>query len=110
VCTVLLVAMYCGQELCESLFAPGHPVGLAGVFGHGGWIALPAAAAVGAALATALRVTQTLIELAALSHAARARVRPAQLRRPAPAISDWRLEPRSGVAAGRAPPPFYCLQ
>ncbi|MCW2954263.1 MAG: hypothetical protein JWQ48_3433, partial [Conexibacter sp.] len=50
-----LVAVYAGQELLEGLFATGHPSGLNGIFGDGGWWALPAALLVGGLLALALR-------------------------------------------------------
>ncbi len=41
-----LVAIYALQELLEELLASGHPGGFAGVFGHGGFWAVPVAAAV----------------------------------------------------------------
>src|ERR1700761_5061929 len=40
---VSLVVIYTGQELLEGLLATGHPAGLVGVFGYGGWWAIPAA-------------------------------------------------------------------
>ena len=46
-CTASLVAIFVCQELLEGLFATGHPAGLAGVFGYGGWWSIPAAIAVG---------------------------------------------------------------
>jgi hypothetical protein len=106
-CAAALLAAYCAQELLEGVFAAGHPGGLAGVFGAGGWLAVPLAALIGAALAAALRVADTLI--AAAARAGRA-LRPlthlASGHRPQPSLaSDWRLDPASGVAAGRAPPP-----
>jgi hypothetical protein len=51
VCAALLVVIFAGQELLEGLFATGHPAGLAGIFGYGGWWALPAAVCVGLVLA-----------------------------------------------------------
>ena len=36
-----LVVLYAGQELLEGLFAIGHPPEMIGVFGDGGWWALP---------------------------------------------------------------------
>jgi ABC-type xylose transport system permease subunit len=50
-CTGCLVAIFCCQEFLEGLFAAGHPAGLAGIFGYGGWWAIPAAACVGLVLA-----------------------------------------------------------
>jgi hypothetical protein len=53
-CTAALIAMYVVQELAEGALAAGHPGGLAGVVGHGGWIAAPLAVAVGGLVALAL--------------------------------------------------------
>ena len=41
VTTVGLLAIYAVQESLEELYASGHPTGFAGVFGHGGWWAIP---------------------------------------------------------------------
>lgn len=43
----VLIATYSMQELTEGLLASGHPVGLAGLFGHGGLIVFPLALIVG---------------------------------------------------------------
>ena len=51
VCSACLIAIYVTQELLEGLFAVGHPTGLAGVFGYGGWWSIPAALCVGLVLA-----------------------------------------------------------
>ena len=50
-CTCCLVAIYIAQELLEGFFALGHPGGLVGVFGYGGWWAIPAAVCVGLVVA-----------------------------------------------------------
>jgi hypothetical protein len=42
-----LVITYSVQELTEGLLASGHPAGLEGLFGHGGWIVFPLALVVG---------------------------------------------------------------
>jgi hypothetical protein len=52
-CSSCLVAIYMTQEFLEGLFATGHPGGLVGIFGYGGWWSIPAAAAVGLVLAAA---------------------------------------------------------
>jgi hypothetical protein len=49
-----LIAVYVLQEGFEGTFSPGHPAGLAGIFGHGGWTALPLAVAIGALIALVL--------------------------------------------------------
>jgi hypothetical protein len=50
-CSACLVAIFACQESLEGLFAAGHPAGLAGIFGYGGWWAIPAAVCVGLVLA-----------------------------------------------------------
>jgi hypothetical protein len=50
-----LFAVYCAQESIEGMVTAGHPGGLQGVIGHGGWIALPLALAVGLAIAMIMR-------------------------------------------------------
>ncbi len=105
-CAVTLLVIYCAQELLEGLFAPGHPAGIAGIVGHGGWIAAPVAALIGAALAATLKMAQTLIDLTVrVQLRRRGQDVPAPARRQSPRTTrDWRLDPQSGVAAGRAPP------
>src|SRR5215218_1108683 len=51
VAAACLVAVYTTQELVEGVLAPGHPAGVGGVFGHGGWLAMPLAVLVGAVVA-----------------------------------------------------------
>jgi hypothetical protein len=53
-CAASLIAIYVGQEMLEGLLATGHPGGLAGVLGYGGWWAIPIAACVGLVLAVVL--------------------------------------------------------
>ena len=50
-----LTAVYGIQELIEGLVSPGHPGGLEGVVGHGGWLALPLSILVGLAIALLTR-------------------------------------------------------
>jgi hypothetical protein len=50
-----LFTVYFVQESIEGLVFGGHPDGLAGVLGNGGWIALPLAIVLGLAVAFALR-------------------------------------------------------
>ena len=99
-----LVAIYVAQELLEGLFATGHPGGLGGVFGGGGWWALPSAALAGGLLALALRVEAAVAALLGAR-------RPAS-RRPLAAPPAWACveaavvlrAPLARSAAGRAPP------
>ncbi len=99
-----LVAVYSVQEFFEGLFAAGHPPGLAGIFGHGGWWSLPVAAAVSLIIVALLRVGRTLVQLAARSRRApRRRSRTVSLPRPAVLLLAGG-RPLAHAAAGRAPP------
>ena len=40
-CSACLVAIFVTQEFLEGLFATGHPTGLVGIFGFGGWWSIP---------------------------------------------------------------------
>ena len=51
ICAAALVAIYATQEFLEGLLATGHPGGLIGIFGFGGWWSIPAAACVALVLA-----------------------------------------------------------
>jgi hypothetical protein len=106
-CAAAILALYTAQEAAEGLLAAGHPAGLAGIFGHGGWLAVPLAAAAGIAIASALRISKRLeaaqapAALAALSRA---------LPRPQPALvvpapyAGVPGAPRARVGACRGPP------
>ncbi|MGI8430307.1 MAG: hypothetical protein ACR2OB_13640 [Solirubrobacteraceae bacterium] len=113
-CALVLWAIYCGQELLEGVLAGGHPTGVAGIVGHGGWIAAPVAVGLGGALAVALRLADTAIGLTARRSPPRrtatgtASVQPT-LSGSARDERDWRLGPYAGAAAGRAPPPAVAL-
>jgi hypothetical protein len=102
--TASLVAIYSAQELLEGVFAAGHPSGLPGLFGHGGWWSLAAAVVIGAALAALLRLGSAVVAAAARL-AARPRSRPAHSRpvRPRSALLTP-LGVLATAAAGRAPP------
>lgn len=99
-----LVAVYSLQELLEGFFAQGHPGGLAGIFGHGGWWAVPAAAVISLAVVSLLRVAGKLVRLAVRSRGTRRRrALPASFRPPF-ALLPVAAGPLAGAAAGRAPP------
>jgi len=55
-----LLAIYVSQELLEGLLSPGHPTGWAGVFGSGGWVAVPLACAFGVVVALGVRVARAV--------------------------------------------------
>jgi len=101
--TAGLVGIYAVQELLEGFFAAGHPAGLAGIVGHGGWWAAVVAVAVGAAIAAVLRAADAAVE-------AVRRAPPRVLRLPLdrqPLLAPFRsprLCPLASAHAGRAPP------
>jgi hypothetical protein len=95
-----LLAVYTGQELLEGLVSAGHADGLAGVFGHGGWIAVPLAVVVGTTLSLFVRPTSALVVRAARLPLVQAPARPF-------AWSGAVLVPAGAPArhlAGRGPP------
>jgi hypothetical protein len=104
-CSACLLAIYVSQELIEGLFATGHPAGLAGIFGYGGWWSIPAAACVGLVLAAMFHGTSWVLDELAKRHAiiARAAQRPAASPPPGD-LSLPRLAPLAGGWSGRGPP------
>ena len=106
VCSVCLVAIYVSQELLEGLFASGHPGGLAGVFGYGGWWSIPAAVCIGLVLAAILHGARWVLDEVARRGrgvlAGRAR-RLAGLLRPRD-VWPRRLSPLAGGWSGRGSP------
>jgi hypothetical protein len=99
-----LLAIYAVQELLEGLFAEGHPGGLAGLFGQGGWWAVLLALIVGAAIVAVLRAAGAIVTVAARLRRTRRAAR-ASSRAPRPhGVELPRIAPLAGAAAGRAPP------
>jgi hypothetical protein len=106
ICAASLAAIYIAQELLEGVFVPGHPHGLIGVFGYGGWWALPSAACVGMLLAAVFHGARWLLD-----EVARHRGHRLPLRRtaaPAPprprGVFAPRIAPLAGGWSGRGPP------
>ena len=103
IATVGLIAVYAVQESLEELYASGHPTGVAGVFGHGGWWAVPSAVVVAIGVVALLRVGR-----AVLRFAGRLATRPVRFRPPAPVVPAAVVlvapAPLARAAAGRAPP------
>jgi hypothetical protein len=97
-----LLAIYAVQETLEGFVVSGHPSGVAGVVGHGGWWAIPAAALVAGAVTAVLLLGRALLRIAA---AARSRLRRSFDRVLLPAgIVAAVVRPLARAAAGRAPP------
>jgi hypothetical protein len=94
-CTGALVGIFVCQELVEGMFAAGHPAGLIGVFGYGGWWALPAALCVGLVLAAVFHGARWVID----EVVRRCGDRPADSQRRTPAP----LRPRDAVVRAPAP-------
>jgi hypothetical protein len=101
-----LVAIFVTQELLEGVFATGHPAGLTGIFGYGGWWSIPAAACVGLVVASLFHGALWVVdEVAGRRAPSLAPLRRRRIRPQAP--RDLAL-PRSilgrGASRGRAPP------
>jgi hypothetical protein len=104
--TLVLLAVYAGQESLEGIFAPGHTAGILGVFGDGGLWSLPAAALVGAGVALWIRGSAHVVACVARLRARKApqpRLREVRRFVLRPALSVPR-SPLAASAAGRAPP------
>jgi hypothetical protein len=100
-----LLALYSCQELLEGMLSNGHPEGFDGVFGEGGWWAVPLSLICGLAIAAALRGARAAIRWV-VSRRRRPRT-PHERPTPAPRprrLTLPRLVPLAGAAAGRAPP------
>ena len=99
-----LTAIYVGQESVEGLLSPGHASGLQGVFGSGGWLAIPAAVAIGGLVAlVAVGAFELVAAVARRAGGHRRRANTRTLSRPAAALLP-RLSPLASSHAGRAPP------
>ncbi len=98
--TAGLIAIYAVQETLEGMVVAGHPGGVAGVFGQGGWWAVPVAALLAVAVVALLRAGNTVLRLASNVHATWPRV---PLVFP---VSPILLAPAplALAGAGRAPP------
>jgi hypothetical protein len=105
-CSACLIALYVTQELLESFFATGHPAGLVGVFGYGGWWSVPAAVCVGLVLAAVFHCASWLLHEVADWRArplTAARL-PLTRTRPPLTLPFPRLAPLAGGWSGRGPP------
>jgi hypothetical protein len=105
-CSLSLVAIYVSQELLEGVFATGHPAGLAGVFGYGGWWSIPVSVCVGLVLATIIHGARWALDAVARRTApGQPHVRRAD--RAMPRVCDALLPALTPLAdgwSGRGPP------
>jgi hypothetical protein len=102
--TAGLLAIYLVQETLEALSASGHPTGFAGLLGHGGFWAVPAAAAVALGVVAVLRLGRAVLRLASRLAPQAARLRGTRARLPF-SVALVAPTPLALAAAGRAPPP-----
>lgn len=104
--SLALIAIYAGQEFLEGLLASGHPAGLSGILGGGGWWAIPAAVAMGMAVALLLRGAHAVVGAVVRGRGRRPlSPRGALVKAPQPVpVALPRCAPLAGAAAGRAPP------
>jgi hypothetical protein len=106
-CSAALLTIFICQETLEGVLATGHPDGFAGVFGSGGWWAIPVSACVGLVLAAWFHGARWVLrEVARRTAAAR---RPIAAPEPATVLapgSVWRPAGVPVVAgwSGRGPP------
>lgn len=104
-CAACLLAIYVSQEFLEGLFVSGHPAGLAGIFGYGGWWSLPAALAVGLVLAAAFHgASWALDEVARLHRAGVPAPRPVSSPLGRHVVLTPRLAPLADGWSDRGPP------
>ena len=106
-CSAALVGIFTCQELLEGVFATGHVAGLAGVFGFGGWWAIPASLSIGLVVAAWLHGARWVLrEVARRRAAARPIVAaPSALVLPHPRLAVLApLQPLIDGASGRGPP------
>ena len=102
---VALLVAYSAQETLEGLLTSGHPGSVAGLVGHGGWTALPFAAAVALVIALLTRGARCALELAAEPRPAiRAPRTSFRISPSAAPQTPPRRAPALGGTAARAPP------
>lgn len=103
-CGVAVLALYAGQETLEGTLSSGHPRGLAGLLGAGGWTAVPLSALAGAVLALALRIVGEEPTLGVAFEVGLPRRTPLPAWAPSPEPPVQRRAPLARSGAERAPP------
>jgi hypothetical protein len=106
-----LLAIFCAQELTEGAVASGHPAGLAAVFAHGGWVALPLALAAGALCSLASLALQGVERNLVRRTLRRPRRRPPAVAEPHSSTAAWLPLAALNLAFGfaRRPPPLLSV-
>jgi hypothetical protein len=105
-CSAALITIFTCQEFLEGLFVAGHPAGVAGIFGYGGWWAIPIALCIGLVLAAILHGARWILdEVSRRWSRPRARSRRAAAAVRAPLVAQpRRLAPLADGWSGRGPP------
>jgi len=105
VCSTCLIAIFATQEFLEGLLATGHPTGMVGIFGYGGWWSIPAALCVGLVLAAVLHGARWVLDEVAQRRSLRPSVpaRPVALPRRSDVLLP-RISPLAEGWSGRGPP------
>jgi hypothetical protein len=104
-CSAALLAIFICQEFLEGVFLTGHPAGLQGIFGFGGWWAVPASLCIGLVVAALFHGARWVLHEVARRHAERTRTWTAAgaQRRPAAVLLAPPVPLVSGCS-GRGPP------
>jgi hypothetical protein len=99
-----LALVFCVQESLEGALVSGHPTGLQGVFGHGGWIAIVLAILFGGLVAILARGASLAIERVSALRRWRGRGASQSPRTRPSTRAPVLLDVLSAHLAGRGPP------
>jgi hypothetical protein len=102
--TAGLLLIYSIQETLEGLVISGHPNGAGGVFGHGGYWSIPAAAVVAVVVVLLLRVGRAVLRIASRLGRSQSPVPARETPLRPQQVFLAVLSPLARAAAGRAPP------
>ena len=104
-CSAALLAIFVCQEFLEGVFLTGHPAGLQGIFGFGGWWAVPASLCIGLVLAALFHGARWFLHEVARRHAERTRTwTPVGAQRRPTAVLLAPPAPLLSGRSGRGPP------
>jgi hypothetical protein len=112
-CAGVLVAIFFCQEFLEGVIAIGHPAGLSGVFGYGGWWAIPVAVCIGLVLAAVFHGARWAVEEVARRWGSKTALRKRRLvvaprprdvavLAPAPLLGGWSSRGPPGLSRSRS--------
>jgi hypothetical protein len=99
-----LTVAYSTQEWLEGMFAAGHPGGLEGIFGHGGWWAVILSAVAGLVVAALLRAASAVMSAVSRIGVGPSAILTVESARRATQVFQVRRAPLADRSAGRAPP------